>query len=183
MQQSSMLLLFLVALCSGLPGCKQREDVAHAGVAHEGDIRDTADSGFDSSEPPVPPHPPEWVRIDVKAFSFYAPPDLKPIPVQGVDSFVGEYQGDSITLHFDYGRFSNSLDDRDCADYTSNEEQIGGKDAKIASFNAYGENVVGVYFPTAGGEEIRLTVTATGKSPADHDTAKAIFRTIRFPRR
>lgn len=133
------------------------------------------------TELPVTPHPPGWVLMDEKSFSFYAPPDMRPFPVEGVDSFVGEYHGNSITLYFDYGRFSNSLDDRDCTDHTSNEERIDGKDAKIASFHANGENVVGVYFPNAGGEGIRLTVTATGKSPTDFDTAKAIFRTIRFP--
>jgi len=186
MQQSSMPLLLLAALGAGFLGCKRRDDVTHKDVLHQEVKQETASVGIESPEPPITPHFPGWVLMDEKAFSFYAPPDMKSLPVQGVDSFVGEYHGDSITLHFDYGRFSNPLENRDgtgVSEYSSQVELIGGKNAKVVSLHSYGEKLVGVYFPSAGGEGIRLTVTATGKTPSDYETAKTIFRTIQFPHR
>jgi hypothetical protein len=183
MQQLSIISLALAALCSGTLCCKKPADVAHENVVHENVVQNATPSGVESPENPVTPHPPGWVLMDEKAFSFYAPPDMKPIPVQGVDSFVGEYRGESLTLNFDYGRFCNQLDGSSCTDYNANEEQIGGKDAKTASFRLDGKQIIGVYFPSTGEEGEGLNLTATGIRPVDYDTAKTIFRTIRFPRK
>lgn len=54
----------------------------------------------------------DWVTVRAgNAFTFEAPPDLRSVPVQGIDSFVGQYQGEKFALQFDYGLYSNTLDD------------------------------------------------------------------------
>jgi hypothetical protein len=54
----------------------------------------------------------DWITVKAgTAFTFEAPPDLHSVPVQGIDSFVGEYQGDHFSLQFDYGLYSNRLDE------------------------------------------------------------------------
>ena len=49
----------------------------------------------------------DWVVVKAgNAFTFEAPPDLKAVPVQGIDSLVGEYRGDRFSLQFDYGHMT-----------------------------------------------------------------------------
>ena len=52
-----------------------------------------------------------WVQVDARTFTFFVPPDIKSTPVIGIDSFVRAYKGDSIPLDFDYGLYSNALED------------------------------------------------------------------------
>jgi len=110
---------------------------------------------------------------------------VKVVPALGIDSFVGEYKGDSISLSFDYGLYSNRLENNGQSGYVARKERIGGKDAKIASFqerytgNPF-EHAIGVHFPHVAGKEIRLTVFATCKTTNDYETAKTIFRTLKF---
>jgi len=130
--------------------------------------------------------PPGWVQVDARKFVFYAPLDLKAVPVHGLDSFIGDYKGDSITLSFDYGLYSDPLETaHGGSGYTSHRERIGGQMAKIASFYLPNSDpqfdfAIGVHFPKAAGKEIGLTVFATCKSTNDYETARTIFRTIRF---
>jgi len=130
--------------------------------------------------------PSGWVQVDAKKFVFFVPPDIKPVPVHGIDSFVGEYQGNSISLSFDYGLYSDDLTTAEGgSDYSSHLERIGGKKARISSFYFPNtghpfDNAIGVHFPEAGGKNIKLTVFATCKTTNDYETARRIFRTIKF---
>ena len=48
-----------------------------------------------------------WPRFHAgKAFSFSAPFELKGVPGQGIDSFVGRYSMPGITIGFDYGWYT-----------------------------------------------------------------------------
>lgn len=150
--------LLLIAVCSALSGCTPSTSV----------------------------NPPNgWVQVDAKKFSFYVPSDIKAVPVRGIDSFVGEYKCDSISLSFDYGQYSNRLENEGESGYASRKERIGGKSAKIASFHYPNtghpfDHAIGVHFPQVAGKEVRLTVFATCKTTNDYETAKTIFRTIKF---
>lgn len=129
--------------------------------------------------------PPEWVRIDAPKFSFYMPPDMKSVPVQGVDSFVGAYQSDSVFLNLDYGRYSDPLDRQDLPNYIAHEESIGGKKARIVSYRHAGggnsfEHAIGVHFPAVGPDGVRLTLYATCKTESGYEIVRTIFRTIQF---
>lgn len=51
----------------------------------------------------------EWKTIVVGAYEFDFPPDFKLIPEEGIDSYVGRVEGDSIRFGFDYGVYTNKL--------------------------------------------------------------------------
>ena len=129
--------------------------------------------------------PSGWVQIDAREFSFYVPPDMKAVPVQGIDSFVGEYKGESISLDFDYGHWSNRLDDEEEPNFIANEERIGGKKARVVSYDAPNsihtyDYAIAVHFREVNENDNRLTVYATCKTANDRETARTIFRTIKF---
>lgn len=129
--------------------------------------------------------PPGWVKIDGRNFSFYVPPDVKAVSVQGMDSLVGGYQGDVISIGFDYGMYSDPLDYQGRPGYRSHDERIGGKRAKIVSYYNPGsghsfDHAIGVHFPEVKGKDIALTVYATCKTTDDYEIARTIFRTIEF---
>jgi len=126
-----------------------------------------------------------WVQIDAREFSFYVPPDVKAVPVQGIDSFVGEYNGDSISLNFDYGHYSDPLDYKERTNYIAHDERIDDKKARVVSYDNPGSGhpfdyAIGIHFPEVNGKDIRLTVYATCKTTNDYETARTVFRTIKF---
>lgn len=129
--------------------------------------------------------PPGWVQIDARNFSFHVPPDVKAVPVQGIDSFVGQYEGDSISVGFDYGMYSDPLDYKGRPGYRSRDERIGGKRAKIVSYYnpATGHSfdyATGAHFPEVNGNGLKLTVHVMCRTTNDYETAQTIFRTIKF---
>jgi len=76
-----------------------------------------------------------WVRIEAgNAFSFEAPADIKAIPVQGIDSFVGRYASASFDLSFDYGAYPNNLSGyRKDPRFTVEEGMIDGRKSRIVT--------------------------------------------------
>lgn len=124
---------------------------------------------------------PGWTVVDARKFQFSVPPDIKAVPVRGIDSFVGQYKGTNLSFDFDYGEYSNPLDG--CVG-PEHVERIDGKEAKIVEGCNSGSSpfgyAIGVHFPHVIGNEIKLTVFATCKTTNDYETAKTIFRTIRF---
>jgi hypothetical protein len=130
--------------------------------------------------------PAGWVQMDTGKFTFFVPPDVKYFPTMGIDSFVGEYKGESIYLNFDYGMYSNGLEDAGSgSNYISKIERIDGKKARIAAFDFpnYGipfGYVVGIHFPEVAAKGIRLTIVASCKTKEDREAAATILRTIRF---
>src|ERR1044072_4378283 len=133
-----------------------------------------------------------WKRIDANGhFSFYLPPEMKKQDVQGIDSYVEVYSSETMKLNFDYGQYSNHLDNEGEEDYQAEMIEIAGRKAKVVTFTIKnGEPgysyYAGVYFSDAGTIERRfpkpeLTVGVSCKSRADQETAKKIFSTIRFP--
>lgn len=125
-----------------------------------------------------------WVQIDAGNFSFYVPPGVNAVPLQGMDSLVGAYQGDFISVGFDYGVYSDPLDYTRLPGYRSRHERIGGKSAKIVSFYSPGtghsfDYAIAVHFPEVNGN-LRLTVYVTCKTANDYETALTLFRTIQF---
>jgi hypothetical protein len=88
------------------------------------------DAAAHAEVPAVP-----WVRIDAGGvFSFEAPADMTPIPVHGIDSFVGRYTSTSFNLSFDYGFYSNNLSNyRKDPRFTVEERLIDGKKSRVVT--------------------------------------------------
>ena len=47
--------------------------------------------------------------IEIGSYQFDFPNDFKLVKGNGIDSYVGEVIGDSLTIEFDYGYYSNSF--------------------------------------------------------------------------
>jgi hypothetical protein len=123
-----------------------------------------------------------WVQIDAGTFSFYVPPNVKAVPIQGTDSLVGAYLGESISVGFDYGLYSDPLADQHLPGYRSRHERIDGKKAKIVSYHNPGagqpfDYAIAAHFPEANGN-LKLTVHVRCKTANDYQTALTLFRTI-----
>lgn len=128
-------------------------------------------AGCSSPESPVVPD--DWQTIKAgDAFTFKAPPDLRPNPVQGIDSFVGKYTSPGMTLSFDYGWYSDPMNREG---FERSSTMIDGKRAYFARKNSF----LGVHFPKIEGDtKLTMYVELHG---ADADTVETIFRTIHFP--
>lgn len=133
-----------------------------------------------------------WKTVDAKGhFSFSVPADMEERAVQGTDSYVGEFHNNNIHLSFDYGWWSDPLEDTSRPQYQEAIVEIDGKRAKQVTFflpkpEEAPPFVAAVHFsdvgdgPDKGGGTTRLTMFARCRSPADQETAKRIFSSIRF---
>jgi hypothetical protein len=92
------------------------------------------------------PLPSDWQNIDVGEVSISAPSGWKFHRLQGIDS-VGEFVGDGVRLEFDYGPYSNSLDEQHEPEYLVVHERIDGLQARIVSPHSPGRGLTGVYSP------------------------------------
>lgn len=96
--------------------------------------------------------PDGWYEEDTGPFTLVLPPDMRSVPEQGIDSFVGSYQSNRIDLSFDYGMYTNDL-----SDWPKNGKlewaEVNGHKAKIATFRDPTANFpfeVGGYFLSGG---------------------------------
>ena len=97
----------------------------------------------------------DWQRIEartgLRGLSLLLPPGWEYVQRQGIDSFVGEFTGDGITLRFDYGMYSNQLamqaGEQDPA-YLVRYEQVAGMEAKVVRPVPGGDGYTGIYVPT-----------------------------------
>jgi hypothetical protein len=87
----------------------------------------TAGCSSVSNQITVPPS--GWHKVEAGTtgtFSIYAPPGWEFHQRRGIDSFVGEFAGDGVVLLFDFGRYSNPLDEYHEPTYVVAHESIGG---------------------------------------------------------
>ena len=131
---------------------------------------------FDSSFGDKPPI--GWKRIDAGTFSLFAPPGWKFHELQGVDSYVGEFVGNGMALDFDFGQWSNSLDEAPDS-YLMTYDIIDGLKAKIVMPRVPRHGITGIYFAKADlGNSFCLD--AIDLDEAQQKLASRIFQTIRF---
>ena len=126
------------------------------------------------------PRQADWHKVDAGPFSIMAPPGWAFHQLQGVDSYVGEFVGDGITLTFDFGHYSDGyLKRAKKPAYVVAHEVVGGSRAKIASPKTPGHGITGIYFRHAGGSD-GLCVFARDLTSSQQALALKIFETIRF---
>lgn len=145
--------------------------------------------GGDRGTSPCKPDSP-WQYIDAGEFAFTLPCDMVQTPVQGIDSIVAQYDSPTLSLIYDYGWYSSSLREfKGEPELREESLTIGGLPARIITVrspDATNERpfIAAVAFASVGpaisGKKTRLTMQAHGKTAADQETAKRIFRSIQF---
>jgi hypothetical protein len=117
------------------------------------------------------------------AFQLQLPPGMQAIQKQGIDSFVGEYVSDKLTLSFIYGPHQNRLGAHtEAKNYQSYTTVINGQEAEIAFFQnqdsrQYKYHWV-VNIPSVKDSHNGLTIDVDFNDEADRQIVKAIFEPI-----
>ena len=120
-----------------------------------------------------------WHKVDAGPFSILAPPRWEFHQLDGADSYIGEFVGNSIVLRFDYGGYSNPLKEERKPIYVVIHKSIDGHAAKIVSPRVPGHGITGVYFRNAGNASA-LTLFGKDLTPTQQELALKIFETLRF---
>lgn len=126
-----------------------------------------------------------WHSVNTGPFSVLLPPGWDYLPAQGVDSYVGSFVGDDVTLRFDYGLYgaAPSFDD---PQLSVHEETIGGYTARLFSPRA-GGGASGIWLDVANASEplglpITLLLNGEALTPEQQQVALQIFRSVRINR-
>lgn len=123
--------------------------------------------------------PDGWVKVEAGAFSIQAPLGWEFHELQGEYSYVGKFTGNGVALHFDFGRYSNPLDDYQEPTYVVAHELVGGYKAKIVSPRVPGHGLTAIYFPRVPHSK-KLCVWGKDLTSTQQELVLRIFETIRF---
>jgi hypothetical protein len=118
-----------------------------------------------------------WQTIDAGTFKLSVPRGWEFHTLQGIDSYVGEFVGDGVTLEFDFGQYSNPLAEPEDPKHTVLFEMISGRRAKIVVPRSPGHGTTGVYFGRLAGGS-KLQVSGRDISPVHRDIVLKILRSI-----
>ena len=114
-------------------------------------------------------------------FLFNVPSNMQEVEVQGVDSFVKQYESDSIKLSFDYGWYSNNFGGWP-EDTAFEEVVIGGRSARVGTvkseFRKGFPYATQIHFKLD--DDIKLSMFAACETVVDVTIAHGIFETILF---
>lgn len=126
-----------------------------------------------------------WKRFqEGDKFSFSAPKNLESQETHGIDSFAGQYNSPDLKLQFDYGMYSDPLENTSPDDFKAEKAMIGGHEARIVTFRSAGLEPefsywAGVHFPDLG-DRVKLTMLVRSAKAQGQKKAKIIFHSIRF---
>lgn len=128
--------------------------------------------------------PSTWHLVDTGPFSVLLPPGWQYQPMQGIDSFVGGFSGDGVTLNFDYGMYSGAAPAVGDPAFDVHDETIGGLTARLFSPKTATAGETGIYVRTAKasppfGAPVALRITGADLSPAQQHVSLQIFRSLR----
>jgi hypothetical protein len=130
-----------------------------------------------------------WRSVDTGPFSVLLPPGWSYEPRQGIDSFVGAFSGEGVTLSFDYGWYSGDPEDPSDATQRVHRESIAGRAAKIVLAGGYAALHLQVSpsppdEPLAGFTPVDLfTVYGEDLAASEREVVLQIFRSLRFDTR
>ena len=123
--------------------------------------------------------PTDWHKVDAGPFSILAPSGWEFHQLEGVDSFVGEFVGDSVTLKFDFGEYSNPLKEEKKPEYVVIHKSIAGFRAKVVSPRTPGHGITGVYFRDVG-HATALCLWGKDLTSTQQELVLKMFETLRF---
>ena len=122
--------------------------------------------------------PPGWVReCPGNAFCFSRPAALVSHRVQGIDSLVGVYSSDAITLRFDMGAYGQAMDH--LVKPVEQATTVGGRPGKLLLTDHEAALVVPKVHE--GGRSVtQFTMSLSFKQAASRELAQQIFQSIEF---
>ena len=97
-----------------------------------------------------------WHKLDAGPFSISAPSGWEFHQLTGVDSYVGEFVGDGVTLTFDFGRYSTELRHAKKPAYIITKKFIDGRTARVVSPRISGNGITGVLVHLNGHDALCL---------------------------
>lgn len=122
----------------------------------------------------------DWNRISTASVSVLAPSDLSDSQPQGIDSEVGQFESDDFSIEWDYGWYSNPLDNVDATEERS--IVVDGYEARQIWFpSAARSKSIGIHIPRVAGEEPavdKLTITVSYDRDSDRGVAECILSTV-----
>lgn len=137
-----------------------------------------------------PDVPADWVKVAAGSeFDLMAPAGTEFHPAEGIDSFVGSFEAPDFKLSFDFGRYSNPLNDLSGdAKYEIRNVLIDGKAANIVTayssrFSTDHPYFIGIHFPEIKKSVLgstKLTVFSLLETADYYSVVEKIFKTIQF---
>ena len=135
-------------------------------VACNGTPRATADASCNTPDRPEA----DWKSDSGSAFRFVIPPEFRRVARRGVDSEVGWWESQSGEIFYDYGAYSNPLND---SPYSSGHMcivQVGQRGARLVQYRKpNGDFAVAGHwqgFGDAGLGPVALTVMGSSRDSA-----------------
>ena len=115
------------------------------------------------------------------------PKELKNQNVRGIDSCVAEFRSGKMRLAIDYGSYSGAYrNDGTTLDFKEEFVEIDGKRAQLVTFRdargglRFGAGLYVLINESREGMKTALNMMVQVKRAEDLETAKRIFRSIRF---
>ena len=137
--------------------------------------------------------PSGWRKIDAAGkFSFYLPPDMRDTGVSGIENLHREYTNGHIHVSFDYEPFGHlAYENRARAfgkDFKEIELQVDGKKSFLFVYQSKDRKNrplqnADLYVGDLPNHEVIVSMLVSSRSPQVVETAKTIFRTIKFSSR
>ena len=124
--------------------------------------------------------------IEIGEYVFDFPADFKKVEMQGIDSYIGHVVGDSIKFYFDYGWYSNSLNEPELSmQFYVEKDSSNNLYRKILVPKETVKGITGIHvkrIPTGIEEKDlnSLTMTADSLNENQQELAKRIFKTVRL---
>jgi len=102
--------------------------------------------------------------------------------MKGIDSCVAEYEGNSIRIEIDYGRYSDRPTQRsDMENFTETPMMFGSVPGNLFTYRKAGSppsSISNVYIETDEKSALGLTISTT--DPSDDETVKRIYQSLRY---
>jgi hypothetical protein len=158
---------------------------ADGGSADSGAFDDFEDAGSLAEARPTPVG---WIQVmSTCGYSFVAPPDLKEVPAQGLDSCISHYETATCVLRADYGAFSDGLISwADLPGGRLAKIEVDGREAVLALAGPIAESlqpyIAATNIPLPDVEDtVSLTFSAHCESKQELESAVQVFHTISIP--
>jgi hypothetical protein len=131
--------------------------------------------------------PKNWKEVNFEdEFTFSVPVGVSEVDAQGIDSSIGVWKGEDVTIRVDYGLFSDPLTSYSGRpNYEHLAEEIDGRAASIIGFDqSDGNRFVAVHFydlAERGHAKLRkLTMVVEASQKVGRELSLEIIRSIRF---